>query len=232
MWVDFLSPWCHPCTRQSFLCYDEAFEKNTCITSKAPISPKSHFLQKIFGKIEGFISQTTKQMSLKLSLNIFSLMFHSSWHLPYPPLSQKPSQLPTLTAYHPSDCTQWNKAGQIIFSQKKPDHVLSLKHGLGAPRLALPTRPSMRVHTHMQPCNFSHCKVTYFQLIQSIVKFFLQFHVFLKSEQTNEFPYLPIILNARLNIPCLCELSLHGSILCTVVYSVILYWFPGIVAQS
>lgn len=36
-----------------------------------------------------------------------------------------------------------------------------------------------------------------------MVKCILLFHVFVKSYQTNEFPYLPTILNARLNIPSL-----------------------------
>lgn len=63
--------------------------------------------------------------------------------------------------------------------------------------------------THIQPFNFCNGKVTWCLLTESIinmVKCILLFHVFVKSYQTNEFPYLPTILNARLNIPCLKKL--------------------------
>lgn len=136
MSVDFLSPWCHA-QGSLFSFMMKHLRKTHALTSKALIPPKSYFLQKIFYFFH------RQQMSLKLSLNIFSLIFHS-WHLPYPPLRKLPNFPQSLYIIQLQSVRQSLPNNPQI----KLDHVLSLKHGLGASCLSIPNHPCMHTYTH------------------------------------------------------------------------------------
>lgn len=178
------------------------------------------------GEDRGSNSHATKQASLKFSLNpcFLNVPLLRVFTLPFSLLSSL-INLPTIIFHKPSDCSQLHKAIQRDLSKIKPGHTLSLKHGLDIPQLSTHTCIHTHTTTHIQPFNFCNGKVMWCLLTESIinmVKCILLFHVFGKSYQTNEFLYLPTILNARLNIPCLKKLSLYRSILYVLVYFVML----------
>lgn len=116
---------------------------------------KRWFFSKVFWEDrEGSHFTHNKANILETLFKYFSPMFQSSWHFPYPslssPLSQTHSQLPTIIFHNPSDCTQLDKAGQIVLSKIKSSHVSFLKHGLGAlsSQHSQHVQAYAHVHTH------------------------------------------------------------------------------------
>lgn len=132
MWADFLVPRCRLHDKMKHL------EKNTNIISKTQL--KNLIFSSFLWRIEKVvISHTTKQMSLKISLNTFPQCFitptlHS--HL----ISIKHLLIPTIIFHNPSDCIQLDKARQTAPQKNKTKSRDISNTTLGSCISALPTR--------------------------------------------------------------------------------------------